>query len=135
MNSFPSGLVTFLFTDIEGSTKLWEQHHPMARDHHGGAVQHPLIVGDILYSEQRAFDLRTGRQTRDDLPQRRGCGTMAASRNSFFFRNFFHGMWDLKTNQRTQFEGIRGGCWISMIPSGGLVGINRGKHLLVFAHP
>src|SRR5215208_3850030 len=27
MNSnFPSGTVTFLFTDIEGSTKLWEQH-------------------------------------------------------------------------------------------------------------
>src|SRR5579862_824641 len=23
---FPSGTVTFLFTDIEGSTKLWEQH-------------------------------------------------------------------------------------------------------------
>ncbi len=24
--SLPSGTVTFLFTDIEGSTKLWEQH-------------------------------------------------------------------------------------------------------------
>jgi len=26
MSSLPSGIVTFLFTDIEGSTKLWEQH-------------------------------------------------------------------------------------------------------------
>src|SRR4029453_1497408 len=27
MNSdFPEGTVTFLFTDIEGSTRLWEQH-------------------------------------------------------------------------------------------------------------
>lgn len=25
-SNFPSGTVTFLFTDIEGSTKLWEQH-------------------------------------------------------------------------------------------------------------
>ena len=25
MNELPSGTVTFLFTDIEGSTKLWEQ--------------------------------------------------------------------------------------------------------------
>ena len=24
--TFPSGTVTFLFTDIQGSTKLWEQH-------------------------------------------------------------------------------------------------------------
>jgi len=23
---FPKGTVTFLFTDIEGSTKLWQQH-------------------------------------------------------------------------------------------------------------
>ena len=27
MNERPSGTVTFLFTDIEGSTRLWEHHH------------------------------------------------------------------------------------------------------------
>lgn len=104
-----------------GDTKIWEQHYPAARDHHGGFVQHPLIVGDTLYSERRAFDLRTGTQIRDDLPERRGCGTMAASRKSFFYRHHFHGQWDLETNERKQFEGIRGGCWLSLIPSGGLV--------------
>ena len=31
MPDLPSGTVTFLFTDIEGSTKLWEQHQEMMR--------------------------------------------------------------------------------------------------------
>jgi outer membrane protein assembly factor BamB len=109
-------------TDVMLSgVKLWEQHHPFAREDHGGAIQHPLIVGHVLYSERRAFDLRGGKQLRDDLPERRGCGAMAAAQHSFFYRHHFHGMWDLETDQRTQFLGIRGGCWIGMIPSGGLV--------------
>ena len=31
MASLPSGTVTFLFTDIEGSTKRWEQHSEAMR--------------------------------------------------------------------------------------------------------
>ena len=72
-------------------------HSPMARADQGGALQHPLIVGEVLYSEKRAFDLRTGRPLRSDLPERRGCGTMAASMNSFFFRRSYHGMWGATT--------------------------------------
>ncbi len=26
MSELPSGTVTFLFTDLEGSTRLWEEH-------------------------------------------------------------------------------------------------------------
>ena len=58
MNALPSGTVTFLFTDIEGSTRLFQQHPDamkvaIARHHallehaigaHGGRVFH--VVGD-----------------------------------------------------------------------------------------
>lgn len=58
--NLPSGTVTFLFTDIEGSTKLWEsapekmqaalqRHHEILRsaiDSHGGVVFQ--IVGDAF---------------------------------------------------------------------------------------
>ena len=32
MTELPSGTVTFLFTDLEGSTRLWEEHPEAMRD-------------------------------------------------------------------------------------------------------
>ena len=32
LSELPSGTVTFLFTDIEGSTRLWEEHPDAMRD-------------------------------------------------------------------------------------------------------
>ena len=104
-----------------GGTKLWQQSFPMVKADHGGAIQHPVVVQGVVYAERRAFDLRKGVQTRDDIPERRGCGTMAASQYSLFFRHNFHSMWDPATSKKAEFQGIRGGCWLSMIPAGGLV--------------
>ena len=43
--------------------------------HHGGHLQHPLVVGQTLYSDWRAFDLRSGDRKKDiTVPPRRGCG-------------------------------------------------------------
>jgi class 3 adenylate cyclase/DNA-binding XRE family transcriptional regulator len=41
----PSGTVTFLFTDIEGSTRLWE-HHPQAM--HAALARHDAILRDAI---------------------------------------------------------------------------------------
>ncbi len=102
-------------------TLLWKKQYPAVRDNHGGFLQHPLIIGDTLYCEHRAFALRTGRQLRNDVPTRRGCGIMVASNHSFFFRDHFHGQWDPVTNQEKEFRGIRGGCWINLIPGEGVL--------------
>jgi class 3 adenylate cyclase len=60
MSSLPTGTVTFLFTDIEGSTRLWQQHpEPMksALVRHHGLLQQTIesaggyvfqIVGDAF---------------------------------------------------------------------------------------
>ena len=37
MPDLPHGTVTFLFTDIEGSTRLWEQDPVAMRIRHGSA--------------------------------------------------------------------------------------------------
>ena len=106
---------------LEPGRLLWQDSHKEDKGHHSGHLQHPVVIGDVFYSDQRSFDLRTGETLRTDLPERRGCGTMSASQNSMFFRHYFHGMWDLNTDERTQFEGIRGGCWLGLIPAGGLL--------------
>ena len=104
-----------------GGRLLWSESHKEDKGHHSGHLQHPVVIGDVFYSDQRAFNLATGEVVRRDLPERRGCGVMSASKDAIFFRHHFHAMWDLKTDKRLQFEGIRSGCWLSMIPAGGLL--------------
>jgi class 3 adenylate cyclase len=41
----PSGTVTFLFTDIEGSTHLWEEH---PEDMGVGLERHDVILKDAM---------------------------------------------------------------------------------------
>ena len=45
MTDLPSGTVTFLFTDIEGSTVLWEQYPEQART---AMSRHDEIVEDVV---------------------------------------------------------------------------------------
>lgn len=104
-----------------GNQPLWSESHKEDKGHHSGHLQHPVVLNGVFYSDQRAFDLKTGKTLRTDLPERRGCGTMSASGNALFFRHHFHGMWDLETDKRSQFEGIRGGCWLGLIPAGGML--------------
>ncbi|MGA2642609.1 MAG: adenylate/guanylate cyclase domain-containing protein, partial [Spirochaetia bacterium] len=45
----PNGTVTFLFTDIEGSTSLWE-HHPQAMS--GAVARHHAILREAIEANQ-----------------------------------------------------------------------------------
>jgi class 3 adenylate cyclase len=40
--TLPTGTVTFLFTDIEGSTRLWEQHPEAMRQ---ALARHDVLLG------------------------------------------------------------------------------------------
>src|SRR4030095_9247576 len=48
MSHLPSGTVTFLFTDIEGSTQLWEQH-PRARAL--SLAQHHVLLREAIEAQ------------------------------------------------------------------------------------
>ncbi len=64
MSALPTGTITFLFTDVEGSTRLWEEHPQQMRsvmarhdalltgvfEQHDGVVVRPRGEGDSLFA-------------------------------------------------------------------------------------
>ncbi len=105
----------------KNGTRIWDQEFPWAKDHHGGKVQHPVVFGGKVFAEERVFDLKSGEALQIPIPTRRGCGTMSASANNLFFRDHNHGMYDPMTQERHDWAALRGGCWLNMIPAGGLL--------------
>jgi len=94
----------------------------------------PIIVGDTLYAEPWAFDLRTGKTKTRTNPisgreetwqfARPGhhCGCPNAAPHCLFFRSYCLGYYDLDRDLGTQHFGAqRPGCWINFIPTGGLL--------------
>ncbi len=92
---------------------------------HGEQDHHPVIVADKLYCEPFGYHLHTGKPLSDFgwiKNHRRGCGTISASATSFFFRQSNPTMFDLLTNRYAKVtSSTRPGCWINMIPAGGLL--------------
>jgi len=92
---------------------------------HGGQDLHPIIVGDKLYCEPFAYELQTGKRIAEwgwKLGKRSDCGTISASASAFFFRQSNPTMFDLTTHRRTPVTtSTRPGCWINIIPAGGLL--------------
>ncbi|MDG2206487.1 MAG: PQQ-binding-like beta-propeller repeat protein [Pirellulales bacterium] len=110
-----------------GKTK-WQatqDNQTAAGGDHGEQDHHPVIVGDRLYVEPFAYDLKTGERDFDwgwQRGHRGGCGTIAASNSAFFFRDSHAAMFDLASQKHSKVTQVsRPGCWINMIPAGGLL--------------
>ena len=94
----------------------------------------PVVVGDTLYAEPWAYDLRTGKQKKRLDPvagkeepwqfARPGhhCGAPAAAPHMLLFRSYCLAWYDLDADYGTiHFGGQRPGCWINFIPANGLL--------------
>lgn len=57
MSTLPSGTVTFLFSDIEGSTQLWEKHPQEMR---AALAQHDSILREAIESNHGHLVKTTG---------------------------------------------------------------------------
>lgn len=101
---------------------------------HGEQWQHPAIIGDQIYLTPRAtgtlyqYDLHTGAQSESKRPKWGGCGTISASTSHLFYRNGNPEMQNLQENEQIKItSSTRAGCWINIIPAGGMVLIPEGS--------
>jgi len=114
--------------DVRSGENLWDVSHDsgLAKDGgHGEYNRHPTIIDNIVYAWPYAYNLKTGEKIDGWKFDRRGhgCGGVSASAQCMFWRGGNPWMYDLgpeggpaRLNTIT-----RPGCWINIIPAGGLV--------------
>jgi len=107
---------------------LWQTTQTPVPDHildgpHGEQVQHSAIVGETIYSTGFACELRTGKPIAGwKWVKSEKCGTLSASASCLFSRFSNPRMFDLATGKFTSLTSVtRPGCWINIIPAGGLI--------------
>jgi outer membrane protein assembly factor BamB len=106
---------------------------------HGEQWQHPVIIGGTVYSRPYAFDLDTG-EKKDYIARRggHGCGGLTGSAKYLFGRGNNPRMYPTDVSET---EGIpltlvsRPGCWLNIIPAGGLVMIPESSSGCTCAYP
>lgn len=82
----------------------------------------PMINDRTIYAQGGAWDLATGEPRPFNFDRSYGCGILAGSRELMVFRSATLGYFDLTQNSVTEnFGGMRPGCWVNIIPAGGLV--------------
>jgi len=92
---------------------------------HGEQIHHPVIANGRVYAEPYSYDLHSGQRI-DDWKLVRGgggCGTISGSPSFLFFRAANPAMCDVMHSSKGEKINFvtRPGCWINIIPAGGLV--------------
>ncbi len=106
---------------------LWEASHRESwggGGTHGEQTHHPAVTGGTVYLGTAAYDMQTGERRADWKWGRtgHGCGTISASTGHLFNRGANPQVTRLSDGKRFKINGVsRPGCWINILPAGGLV--------------
>ena len=118
----------YIAFDVHTGEELWRKSHATelpADGGHGEYNRHPTIIGETAYCWPYAYNLKTGVKQEDWKFDRHGhgCGGISASANALFWRGNSPWTWDLRPGGGPSevTKATRPGCWINMIPAGGLL--------------
>jgi outer membrane protein assembly factor BamB len=124
------GIVHYYYRafDARSGQVLWNADHGTDLNtdgEHGEYNRHPTIIEETVYAWPYAYELRTGNRIAGWEFDRRGhgCGGVSASAQCLFWRGSNPWMYDLGPNGGVlRLNKVnRPGCWINIIPAGGLV--------------
>jgi outer membrane protein assembly factor BamB len=106
---------------------------------HGEQWQHPVILGDRIYSRPYDFDLHTGQKGSKKISRGgHGCGGWTASAYYLYGRGSNPRVYDLAldaTDGDPLTQVSRPGCWLNIIPAGGLVVIPESSSGCTCSYP
>ncbi len=120
----------------EDGVVLWEATHEKGKPgetYHGEQVHHPVIMNGVLVAEPVLYDLKTGARLASGAGASwslarpgHSCGTLSAGGGCLFFRAGNPTVLDLNgvlagEAAPKKLSPTRPGCWINVIPAGGLV--------------
>ncbi|MHC4982405.1 MAG: SAM-dependent methyltransferase [Planctomycetota bacterium] len=109
--------------DAKSGSPGWSGGHGWPSRHHGGHMQHPVIVDDTIFLEPHGYNLADGRVVVRAIGRREGCATYAASRSALFYRGAGRrvSVWGIRTGRVTNWLNLRPSCWLSIIPANGML--------------
>lgn len=100
--------------DIRDGKRLWDKEMKYRT--------RPILNGRTIQTPSGAWDLLTGASVRGKFSRGFGCGLLTSSRHMMLFRRGTLGYFNLQGAGEVQyFGGMRPGCWINVIPAGGIV--------------
>ena len=143
-NKYVEGRLWYFFWGIDaGSGKIvWHRSHNSGYKpggEHGEQNRHPTIVGDTVYAYPLAYTLYTGEPVEGWTFSRHGhgCGNISASAHNLFWRGGNPWRWDLAPGgQPSKVNSVvRPGCWINIIPAGGMLLIPEASSGCTCAYP
>ena len=107
--------------DAKTGKEKWQNSFGWSNEgHHGSHMSRPVIVGNTLAVRPNLYNLRTGEPLALKMPGG-GCGTYAATTNTFLFRAGTVTMWDHTSGKKSTWSRLRPDCWLSTIPAGGML--------------
>jgi outer membrane protein assembly factor BamB len=114
--------------DTKTGESRWENQNPWPDDHHSGHIQHPVVVNDTIYLQPNGYSLKTGEVVTTNVGARSGCHTYVGASDCLIYRgeNRQIAVWDQEDEKVTSWTRLRPSCWLSVVPSNGMLLVPEG---------